>query len=58
MTAAVLMFGFGGVLMNIVHYLQSGLEGFSSFPGFAVGVSINAFGLIWNALAAIGAYQR
>ncbi|MCI0366534.1 MAG: hypothetical protein L0219_21945 [Phycisphaerales bacterium] len=49
---------FGGVLMNIVSYFQNGLEGFSSFAAWAIGVAINTYGLIWNVIAAIGAYKR
>lgn len=58
MLAAVLMFGGGGVVMNVVNYVQSGLDGYSSFAALAAAVAINAFGLIWNVIAALGVYTR
>lgn len=58
MALAIPVCAFGGVLMNIVSYFQTGLEGFSSFGAWAIGVAINTYGLIWNVIAAIGAYKR
>lgn len=58
MAIAIPALAFGGVLMNIVSYFQTGLEGYSSFAAWAIGTAINAYGLIWNVVAAIGAYER
>jgi hypothetical protein len=58
MAAAVLAIAPGGVFMNILNYLQTGLEGYSSFTAWAVGTAINIYGLVWNIIAAIGAYRR
>jgi hypothetical protein len=58
MAAAVLALAPGGVFMNIFNYLQTGLEGYSSFAAWAIGTAINIYGLVWNIVAAIGAYRR
>jgi hypothetical protein len=58
MGAAIPALAYGGVLMNIVNYVQTGLDGYSSFAAWAIGTAINTYGLLWNAVAAAGAYRR
>lgn len=57
MAAAPLMAG-GGVLMNILNYTRTGLEGYSSFGAWVIGTAINTDGLIWNIVAAAGWHRR
>lgn len=58
MAIAIPALAYGGVLMNIVNYFQTGLDGYSSFAAWAIGTAINTYGLIWNVVAAIGAHRR
>jgi hypothetical protein len=58
MAAAILMFATGGVALNIANYVQTGLDGYSSFAAWAIGTAINTYGLVWNLIAALGAYRR
>lgn len=58
MAIAIPALAFGGVLMNIVSYFRTGLEGYSSLGAWAIGTAINAYGVIWNIIAAFGKYER
>ncbi len=58
MAISIPALAYGGVLLNLVNYFRTGLEGYGSFAAWAVGTAINTYGLIWNVIAAIGAYQR
>ncbi len=58
MLVALLIFGGGGVIGNIVRYMDSGLEHYASLPAFVIAVSINAYGTVLNVFAALGWYTR
>jgi hypothetical protein len=58
MALAIPLFGVGGVAMNILNFAQTGIDGCSSFAAWASGTAINSYGLIWNIVAASGAYKR
>lgn len=58
MAVAIVLFGVGGVVLNVVNYVQNGLRDFASFEVFLIAVAINAFGTIWNIVAAVGAFER
>jgi ABC-type enterochelin transport system permease subunit len=44
-------YGYGGVIMNVTRYLDTGLEFYFSFSAWAVAVLINLFGTIVNIVA-------
>lgn len=56
MGIAIIPFGIGGVVMNIVNYLQNGLRDYSSFEIFLIAVGINTFGTVWNIMASLGLF--
>lgn len=58
MGCAILFFGGGGVIGNIMRYMDSGLEQYASFSALALAVSINAFGTFWNVFAVLGLYRK
>lgn len=58
MGCAILFFGGGGVVGNIMRYMDSGLEQYASFSALALAVSINAFGTFWNVFAVLGLYRK
>ena len=58
MGISVVGFGYGGVIYNILNYLQNGLEGYSSFTAWIIAIAINTYRLIFNFLAAIGKYEK
>ncbi len=58
MAIAIIPFGIGGVVMNIMNYLQNGLRDYSSLEIFLIAVGINAFGTLWNIIAAIGLFKQ
>lgn len=58
MAIAIIPLGGGGVVMNIMNYLQNGLSDFSSFEIFLVAVGINAFGTLWNIVGALGWFRQ
>lgn len=55
---AILFFGVGGVIGNIVRYMDSGLEHYSSFAALVIAVAINAFGSLWNGIAVLGLFRK
>lgn len=57
MVIAVILFGGGGVIGNIVRYLDSGLDNYASVPAWAVAVGINLFGTILNIVALLGLFE-
>ncbi|RLA26409.1 MAG: hypothetical protein DRR11_19860 [Gammaproteobacteria bacterium] len=57
MVFAVLLFGGGGVVGNVVRYLGSGLESYADFGAWALAVAINTFGTVWNIVAALGLFD-
>ncbi len=57
MVGALLIFGGGGVVGNVVLYFQSGLERYASFSAWLVAVSINLYGTILNVIAACGWFR-
>ena len=58
MIPALLFFGGGGVIANVLRFAESGLENYASVAAFAVAVGINAFGTILNLIAALGLYRK
>jgi len=58
MALAIVPFGIGGVLMNILNYVQNGLRDYSSFGVFCIAVGINLFGTIWNIAAVAGLFEK
>ena len=56
MVLAILLFGGGGVVGNVVRYLDSGLESYAGFGAWALAVAINTFGTVWNIVAALGLF--
>jgi hypothetical protein len=57
MILALLIFGGGGVIGNVLNYLHAGLEDYASFGIWVLAVGINLFGTIWNLLAALGIFR-
>ena len=57
MAPAILAFGGGGVVGNVVHYAQTGLEDYAGMGAFVVAVSINFYGTILNIIAAAGWFR-
>ncbi len=58
MAISVLGFGYGGVIFNILNYIQNGIEGYSSFMAWFIAVAINSYGLVFNLLAMMGKYKQ
>ena len=58
MIPALLLFGGGGVIGNVVRYLDSGLAQYASVTAWSVAVGINAFGTVLNIIAALGFFRR
>ncbi len=58
MAIAIVPFGVGGVVMNILNYAQHGLRDYSSFGIWLIAVGINGYGTIWNIMAALGLFRR
>ena len=54
MVPAILAFGGGGVIGNIVTYFSGGEASYASFGAWVVAVGINAFGTVLNIIAALG----
>jgi uncharacterized membrane protein len=57
MAIAIVPFGIGGVVLNILNYAQNGLRDFSSFEIWVLAIAINGFGTAWNVVAAVGAFD-
>ncbi|MXU64314.1 hypothetical protein [Oceanomicrobium pacificus] len=58
MIPALLVFGGGGVIGNILRYLEAGLADYASLPVFVIAVGINSFGTLLNLCAALGLFQK
>jgi hypothetical protein len=57
MVVAILLFGGGGVVGNILRYLDSGLADYASLTAWYSAVAINAFGTVLNIMAALGWFR-
>ena len=57
MVVAIILFGGGGVIGNVMRYLDGGLAQYASFGAWAVAVAINAYGTALNILAVFGFYE-
>lgn len=51
------LLGGGGVIGNIMRYIESGLEYYSSLSAFGIAVLLNAIGAVLNALATFGLFR-
>jgi len=58
MFLAIILMGGGGVVGNIVRYMDSGLEHYANFLAFAIAVAINSYGLVLNTIAALGLFKN
>ena len=58
MAIAVLGFGYGGVVVNILNYLNTGVEGYLSFTAWLLALAINSYGTLWNIIAMLGLYKQ
>ena len=58
MIPALLLFGGGGVIGNVIRFVDTGLENYASVPAFALAVAINAYGTVLNIIAALGLFRR
>ena len=58
MIPALVFFGGGGVIGNVVNFLQNGLASYASLTVFFVAVSINAYGTALNIVAALGLFRK
>ncbi|SFM75457.1 hypothetical protein [Shimia aestuarii] len=57
MIPALVLFGGGGVIANVLRYADSGLENYASNTTFAVAVAINGFGTALNIVALFGWFK-
>ncbi|KUJ83189.1 hypothetical protein AVO45_18575 [Ruegeria marisrubri] len=58
MIPALVAFGGGGVIGNVVNFSQNGLASYASLPVFFVAIAINAFGSVLNIAAALGLFRK
>ena len=58
MIVAIVLFGGGGVIGNVLRYFDSGLVDCVSFSAWAIAVAINAFGTVLNTIAVFGLYKQ
>ncbi len=58
MGLALLAFGGGGVIGNILLYVQSGTESYASFEIWLLAVAINAYGTFFNLVAVFGYFYE
>ena len=58
MIVAIVLFGGGGVIGNVLRYFESGLVDYASFSAWVIAVAINAFGTVLNIIAAFGLYKQ
>lgn len=56
MGAAVLIFGYGGVVVHILNAASRHTDLYSSMTAFVLAVAINVFGLVWNIWAVSGKF--
>ncbi len=57
MIPALLLFGVGGVIANVLRYLGGGADLYAGFLAFAVAVAINLFGTCLNIVALLGRFR-
>ena len=57
MVVAIVVCGGGGVIGNIMRYMDSGLEQYSTFLAFVIAVAINSYGTVLNIIAALGLFN-
>ncbi|WP_204113194.1 hypothetical protein [Shimia biformata] len=57
MIPALVLFGGGGVIANVLRFMDSGLENYASNSAFAVAVAINGFGTVLNFIALLGLFR-
>jgi len=57
MAAAILVFGYGGVVKHILNAAGGHMDLYSSPAAFIVAVGINVFGLVWNVWAVSGRFS-
>jgi hypothetical protein len=58
MVVAIILFGGMGVIGNILRYLDSGLEQYSTFLAFIIAIAINGYGTVLNIIAALGLFRN
>jgi hypothetical protein len=58
MLVAIVVFGGMGVIGNILRYLGSGLEQYSTLLAFIIAVAINGYGTVLNIIAALGLFKN
>lgn len=58
MVLAIVLFGGGGVIGNVMRYFDSGLADYASFTAWAIAVMINTFGTVLNTIAVFGLYKH
>jgi len=56
MGAAILIFGYGGVVVHVLNAVGGRMDIYSSVTAFVLAVGINVFGLIWNIWAVTGKF--
>ena len=57
MAAAILVFGYGGVVKHILNAAGGHMDLYSSQLAFIVAVGINVFGLVWNVWTVSGRFS-
>ena len=58
MVVASVLMGGGGVVGNIMRYMDSGLEHYATFSAFVIAVAINSYGTVLNIIAALGLFKN
>jgi hypothetical protein len=58
MAAAIIVYGYGGVIKHLLNMTQEGLAQYHSLAAWAFAMGINVFGLILNILAVAGKFRR
>lgn len=53
---AVLIFGYGGVVVHILNAAEGHTDLYRSMTAFVLAVAINVFGLVWNIWAVSGKF--
>jgi len=57
MGAAIIIFGYGGIVTHILNASEGHMESYSSVTAWILAVGINVFGLIWNIWAVSGKFS-
>jgi hypothetical protein len=55
---AIILFGGGGVIGNVLRFIDSGLENYASVGWFVLAVAINSYGSVLNVIAAVGLFRK